>query len=65
MLFQMHEVDSSEQHGFVAQTEFGEDCPPNALNDWARDVMSRHVLPEGSHWLICNENAPEFFLMAT
>ncbi len=59
MLFQLQAIDPSGRHEFVAQSE---DDPSDwtSIPAWIKDVQSRHDLPTGWSWHVCNENDAKF-----
>lgn len=68
MLVQLHQRDNEGKCEFVAQNEFAEDMGQQrfgeSLEEWFQDVKSRHLLLEGCHWFMCDQDTPEFMWAA-
>lgn len=62
---QFRDVKTGETE-LVAQTEINAKADQDDLCDrlckWAADVRSRHELPDGNEWFLCNEMHPRFKL---
>lgn len=57
-LSQLHHqsISNPRETRFIAQKEIR----PSEVNEWLRDVNSRHPLPEGWQWMICDEKYEGF-----
>jgi len=58
MILQMHWQHMDGHYEFKAQADVDPDT--EAMIDWARDVQKQHPPPDGTIWLMCDENAPMF-----
>lgn len=71
MLLQLHHDDQQGNYSFKAQSEFIEDETKTNddlgkfIRDWIADVETRHPLPEGHIWMICNQDSEHFMWAAT
>lgn len=66
MLLQLHHEHPAGGRDFIAQTEVPEDSTnvefSKFLAEWKADVETRHPLPPGCRWFVCNDQAKEFML---
>lgn len=57
MLYQLHWQFKDGHTDMRAQKELGS---KKEHFDWIRDVQTRHPLPEGAKWIVCNEESKYF-----
>lgn len=63
LLYQIHHEDiASGESKMIAQRDF-DDCHEQ-FRQWFKDVESRHPLPEGKRWMVCNQGASKFVTAA-
>ena len=68
MLYQIHH--QSKADGTTEMIAQSDDIDDNKeaeqkFRGWSLDIGTRHPLPEGSQWLVCNEKSEHFVMMAT
>lgn len=68
MILQLHHQLQDGSYEFRAQSAVFKDAmKPQAFLDamwsWVWDVKSRHPLPDGAQWVMCNQDA-EMFMRA-